>query len=827
MSDVADPFADELPELFALLLGFDTEKQENSLRDLQETRPTLAARLRELLAADRDASAFLERPFTSPGVSAVLALGDVVEGFRIDEIIASGANGSVYRATQAYPRRVVALKVLHFALPSPSSIARFRQEVRTLARLSHTGIVPLIAAGVLEPESRALPWFAMELIEGARDIRSWGHDQTIEKRVRTIVDVCDAVHYAHVKGVIHRDLKPGNVLVGSDNRARVIDFGVATSTGSAATLATHLGSLTPDGAIVGTLAYMSPEQFENASEADARSDIYSLGVMLYQLCTGSLPYNLGTTPAQAMRAIAIEPPMDPVRVAPMERALRGDLAAIILRSIERLPSKRYESCAEFASDLRRWLANEPVLARRPGLLERTGRAARRKPVFTTAITLLTIGVLGTTIASLIGARYAYLEAMRAQRYITGMLIAFESETVTSRGQDARISDAADALVASLNSKAFSSKEEPDLRMVAGRMYELIGLYQLACAQYEIAVSARTHLNGPTASDTLEALSSLARALMYARQVQQSEDGISGLASPDTTVAKSFKLLATTLGWSDPRTIDALAWSAPSLHGDELRAAIRGLNAAALSEPVRATALCTVTSALLLRPGFGNNVEDDALLEDVLARSEKTFQNLEPYVLEDIGLFIQTLLYKKRTEEAERLIESAADYLRHPNAPKSDWFHQRSIGWAAHRVNRSDLAREIYERDRAALVAIPADSRAKFEETALYITCAELAQILLEQQECARAQEVLRSFITTSDEQCPADARAWKATIFSALARACATCGNSIEGEAHAERARTLLELGGRNRAARRVVEEDLATLNTFSESPKALVPATK
>jgi hypothetical protein len=433
--------------------------------------------------------------------------------------------------------------------------------------------------------------------------------------------------------------------------------------------------------------------------------------------------------------------------------------------------------------------------------------------------LLTVGVLGTTIASLIGARYAYLEAMRAQRYITGMLIAFESETVTARGQDARISDAADALVASLNSNAFAPTEEPDLRMVAGRMYELIGLYEPACAQYETAVAARSRLNGPTASDTLEALSSLARALMYLRQTQKSEDGIAGLASPDKTVAESFKLLATTLGWSDPRTIDALAWSAPSL--DELRAAIRGLNAADLSEPVQATALCTVTSALLLRPGFGKTAEDNVLLEEVLARSKKVLRGLEPFVLEDIVLFIQTLLYKQRSDQAAQLIEVAADYLRHPNVPRSDWFHQRSVGWAAHRVNRSDLAREIYERDRTALLAIPANSRAKFEEIALYITCAELAQLHLARQECHLAQEVLRPVIDTDDSACSADARTWKATAFSALARACALCGNSAAGQAFAERARSLLELGSQSRTARRVVEEDLAAFDALRESSKA------
>jgi hypothetical protein len=812
MSDGRDPYADELPECFAHAIALSPEDQQRYLRDVQAQRPTLAARLEELLLADRDAGAFLERPFTAPGVSAVLSAGDVIEGFRIEENIASGANGSVYRATQAYPRRVVALKVLHFALPSPSAVARFRQEVRTLARLSHPGIVPLIAAGVIEPDSRALPWFAMELIDGARDIRAWARDQSIESRVRAIADACDAVHHAHLKGIIHRDLKPGNVLVGSDCRPRVIDFGVATSTGSAATLATHIGSLTPDGAIVGTLAYMSPEQFESASDVDARTDIYALGVMLYELCTGSLPYNLGTTPAQAMRAIALDPPLDPVRIAPAERALRGDLAAIILKAIDRLPNKRYESCAEFAADMRRWLAREPVIARRPRLIERTTRAMRRRPVLSTAIILASVGTLGVTVASLIGARYAYLEAMRAQRYITGMLIAFESETVTARGEDARISDAADALVSALDSKTFSPTEEPDMRMVAGRMYELIGLHESACAQYKLAVDARTTIHGPTSSETLEAVSSLARALMYARQKRDSSDGISGLAAPDATVAQSFALLSANLGWSDPRTLDALSWSAPSLDAGALRDAMRGINRANLSDPARAGASCVVLRALLLRAQFGSSDEDRALLATTVAQCELVLQQLKPHVLEDIGLLTRTLLYKNHRDLANRLIDAAVAFLRNPEAPREDWFYQRTVAWAAHLAGRSDIAIELYERNRATLSVIPAASRASFEEVALCITHAELAQVRLAQHDCSRVRDELSPWLTSDDAVCPTSARPWKATVFSALARACAACGACNEAQAIAERARQLLSASEGHATPRRIVEEDIAAV---------------
>lgn len=621
MTESREPYAEELAELFSRAIAMDAAERAEFVHGLRIGRPALAARLEELLAADRDAGAFLERPIASPGVSAALAIGDVVEGFRVEASLASGANGSIYRATQDYPRRTVALKVLHFALPSAGAIARFRLEVRTLARLAHPGIVPLFAAGVIDPDSRALPWFAMELVDGARDIRAWGREQPIEARVRTVADACDAVHHAHLKGVIHRDLKPGNLLVGTDGRARVIDFGVATSAGSAATLATHVGSLTPEGAVVGTFAYMSPEQLEASRDVDARTDIYALGVLLYELCTGRLPFDFGRTPAQAMRAIAIDTAVDPVRAAPHERALRGDLAAIILKAIERDPARRYESAAEFSADLRHWLAGEPVIARRPGLLERSWRTARRRPVLTTAVALAIVGAAGITTTSVIGGAIAYREAMRAQRYITGLIVALEDPSVHGRGRDARMADAADAIVRSLAATRLPPDEEADGRMVAGRMYELLGLTSEAIAQYEPAYALRVKTFGNTSSEALETLSALARSVAWQRSQRPDSSDFLRDQESRATVAAAFKALVASLGWDDPRTIDAAAWSAAALPPEDLRVIADTTDDARVSVATQASIQSRCLKVLASRGELLADPADAARIERVVRTIE--------------------------------------------------------------------------------------------------------------------------------------------------------------------------------------------------------------
>ena len=788
MTNTREPYADELPDLFSQAIELDADSRDELLRELQGSRPALAARLEELLAADRDANTFLEHPFTTPGVSSVVAVGDVVEGFLIESKIASGSNGSVFRAKQDYPRRVVALKILHFALPSEGAVARFRQEVRTLARLSHPGIVPLFAAGVIESESRALPWFAMELIEGARNIREWGRDHSIKQRVAAVADACDAVHHAHLKQVIHRDLKPGNILMDASNRPRVIDFGVARSGNTGATLATHLGSLTPEGMIVGTLAYMSPEQLEASSDVDARTDLYALGLILYELCTGRLPYQLGSTAAQAMRAITLDAPLDPVRAAPHIRELRGDLAAILLKAIERDPARRYLSAPEFAADLRHWMNGEPVVARRPRFIERSLRSMRRRPVATVAIALSITTVLGITVASLIGANYAYNEAMRAQRYISGMLEALEDPSVRAKGKDARVVDAAAALAKSLDANNLPLDEAADKRMIAARMYELVGMHEAAIVQYKIALDARQQAFGATSATTLEALSALARAIMFFKQSAPTDAHGMREVSNDDTVAVAFRALVTNLGWDDPRTIDAVAWSVRALEDHEIRTFASELRSGDVAMHTRANYLALISAELARRKSFMRDPQDGRVMQDTADALHAAIDDGRYEMLDTAADLARNLAFAELQNECAQIVAIIEPAITGPAQSVATVQECRSLAEALRLLNR---------RDDAFRVVMQALSKpqlgAAFDQSARNALSADAGRILLDLSRAQEARELLHFLHeTTEADGSNAETLLWRAVALATLARCEAVCGEIETARATALRARRVL-----------------------------------
>ncbi|MHC4101063.1 MAG: WD40 repeat domain-containing serine/threonine protein kinase [Planctomycetota bacterium] len=396
-------------ELFKAALGREPDERAEFVARECDGDTALRAEIETLLAADARASGFLEPPTGGAGGADDVMAGKRIGQYRVVRLIGSGGMGSVFEAMQDHPKRSVALKIIKSGFAPPSALRRFAHEADILARLRHAGIAQVYEAGTHEDTAGPVPFFAMEYITGAKTITEFAEENRLPTRDRLelFACVCDAVHHGHQRGVIHRDLKPGNIVVDASGQPKVIDFGVARATDADMTIA----SLHTDvGQLVGTLRYMSPEQCEGDSgEIDVRSDVYALGVVLYELLSGQLPYDLSTTsPFDIPRMIR---DIDARRLSSIDRTLHGDVDTIVLKALEKDRERRYQSVADLGRDIRRYLDNEPIEAKRDSgwyVLRKT--LSRHKAVVAVACAFLVL-VIGSAVA--LGVLYGLAERQRA------------------------------------------------------------------------------------------------------------------------------------------------------------------------------------------------------------------------------------------------------------------------------------------------------------------------------------------------------------------------------------------------------------------------------
>ncbi len=379
-----------------------------------------------LIEAHEHAGTFLEKgalaasPTTNQPV--VERLGTQIGPYRLLQQIGEGGMGTVYMAEQSQPvQRNVALKVIKPGMDSRQVIARFDAEKHALGLMDHVNIARVLDAGTTE---QGRPYFVMELVHGV-PITNYCDDNrlTLRQRLELFVPVCQAIQHAHQKGIIHRDIKPSNVMVTLFNGKpvpKVIDFGVAKAMGQQLTDKTLF---TEFAQMIGTPLYMSPEQAElSSNDIDTRSDVYSLGVLLYELLTGSTPVSKEQLKQAAFdeirRVIREDDPQKPstristaeaapsiaaqrhTEPAKLTRLVRGELDWIVMKALEKDRNRRYETSSSFAADVRRYLNDEPVRACPPSAAYRLRKFVRRNkgPVLAAAVVALALvaGIIGTT-----------------------------------------------------------------------------------------------------------------------------------------------------------------------------------------------------------------------------------------------------------------------------------------------------------------------------------------------------------------------------------------------------------------------------------------------
>ncbi|MEO0661747.1 MAG: serine/threonine-protein kinase, partial [Planctomycetota bacterium] len=337
-------------ELFDALCDLGPEARTERLEELRVEAPELCTEVEALLEADRTPSGLtrgaLERggPAASPAGS---ARPDRIGPFEIVAELGRGGMGVVYEAVQDAPARRVALKVVRPGTLSTAELRRFEQEAAALARLDHPGIARILVAGSAELFGEPAPYIAMELVRGRR-LDRYAREEALDVRARIelLVELCEAVQGAHARGIVHRDLKPENVLVDGSGRIKVLDFGIARVTDADVT---RLSAATRAGEILGTLPYMSPEQVRG-EDLDARSDVFSMGSVLYHVMTGQLPYPGESFPEVCMAILDGPPVRRPGEVRP---GFPSPLEEFLQRCLAAEPEERFADATEARTALER------------------------------------------------------------------------------------------------------------------------------------------------------------------------------------------------------------------------------------------------------------------------------------------------------------------------------------------------------------------------------------------------------------------------------------------------------------------------------------------
>ncbi|MEE9128843.1 MAG: serine/threonine-protein kinase [Phycisphaerales bacterium] len=495
------------------------------------------------------------RPQAARDVASTVSLdlgkrfGQLIGRYKVVRVLGEGGMGTVFLAEQDKPTRLVALKVIRPGVASANLLRRFEHEAQVLGRLQHPGIAQIYEAGTADTGEGAQPYFVMEYVRGRSLLEyAQGSQLGTRQRMELLAKICDAVQHAHQKGIIHRDLKPDNILVTEEGQPKILDFGVARATDAdiqATTIQTDVGQL------LGTIPYMSPEQAGgDVTELDTRSDVYALGVLGYELLAGRLPYELKNKMIhEAVRVIRED---DPTPLSSINRVFRGDVETIIAKALQKERTRRYQSASDLAGDIRRYLSDQPIVARPPSVGYQLRKFAKRNKALVVGVAAVFVvlvgGIVTTSVAlareaqqrSLAEQREQQAEVAReeAQRqaeiaqtvndFLTDDLLAAVAPSAEQgKGKDVLMRDVLDEAGKSIEEASgvggrFEDKPlvEASIRSTLGRTYRKLGEFPAAEPHLERARELRRRVLGEEHPQTLGSMGSLAN--LYSNQGRYDE-----------------------------------------------------------------------------------------------------------------------------------------------------------------------------------------------------------------------------------------------------------------------------------------------------------------
>jgi len=662
----------------------------------------LAEEVRSLLSWNESAAGVLDRPppvlsgvTEADAAAALLPAGGTIGQYKILSVLGVGGMGVVYVAEQRRPQRTVALKVIRPGLASPSVLRRLEYEAEVLGKLQHPGIAQIIEAGTADAGFGVQPYFAMELVQGKTlDVYCADRKLGIAEKLRLLEKVCDAVEHAHRRGVIHRDLKPANILVDDSGQPKVLDFGVARAAEMREGEQRLTMLQTGERQLIGTLAYMSPEQVSGEpDEIDFRSDVYALGVILYELIAGRSPHDLTRRALpDAVRAIRDE---EPRRLGSVDAAWRGDLDTIGAKALEKDKNRRYQSAAELGADIERFLTHRPIAARPPSAIYQFKKFARRNTALMTGASIAVLALVTGLVVSTVQYARAKSAAARSEQVASLLkeMIGGIDPMVAQARDTALLKDIMDKAAGGLSAKLKGQPAvEADLRKTIGDVYYRIGEFGPSEEQYKIAMEKQALAAG----DQTEAAGSLLIKMTGVYHITGRDK--EAVAAAEQALEISRKLF----GEKSEQTADATAnlglamtKTDPKAATEKLKQAVRIYEQVTGPRTLEIAQVLEHQSQAEIEAGEGPASEISGKLAYDIRREKLGPDNLD--TMRVAGLMGDAYLLQQRYAEAEpycRVRATALAKLLPPAHPSI------AMGWASlalvlHRTGQLGEAIEIY------------------------------------------------------------------------------------------------------------------------------------